>query len=132
MMILAWHSRIPLKLRAGAEVVDCVLNGYSHRSGNCALDQIVLALEALYDIRTGVDVSQLMSLCVRLGGFRSSIPTGPILARPPTLYGGVHIGALQEGWFIWETIRAEAIGQQGMLSGHRQRLNATGWLVRWR
>jgi isopropylmalate/homocitrate/citramalate synthase len=102
-------------VRAGAEVVDCVLNGYSHRSGNCALDQVVLALEALYDIRTGVDISQLMSLCK----FASEVFGAPIPPQAPHIgasaysYGGVHIGALlQEGWFIWETIRAEAIGQR--------------------
>ena len=102
-------------VRAGAEVVDCVLNGYSHRSGNCALDQIVLALEVLYDIRTGVDISQLMSLCK----FASEVFGAPIPPLAPHIgayaysYGGVHISALlQEGWFIWETIRAEAIGQK--------------------
>jgi isopropylmalate/homocitrate/citramalate synthase len=101
-------------VRAGADVVDCVLNGYSHRSGNCALDQIVLALEALYGVQTGVDVSGLMALC----RFASDIFGVPIPRQAPHIgesaysYGGVHIGALlQEGWFIWETIPAEAIGQ---------------------
>ena len=50
-------------VRSGADVVDCVLNGYSHRSGNCALEQIVAALEVLYDLRTGADLKQIMSLC---------------------------------------------------------------------
>ena len=101
-------------VRAGADVVDCVLNGYSHRSGNCTLDQIVLALEALYDIRTGVDVRQLMPLCQ----FASAIfgvpipPLAPHIGASAYSYGGVHIGALlQEGWFLWESVRAETIGQ---------------------
>ena len=101
-------------VRAGADVVDCVLNGYSHRSGNCALDQIVLALEVLYGVRTGVELSKLMSLCT----FASDIFGVPIPEQTPHMgasaysYGGVHIGALlQEGWFIWETIPAETIGQ---------------------
>lgn len=102
-------------VRAGADVVDCVLNGYSHRSGNTALDQIVLALEVLYGIRTGVDLSGLTSLCQ----FASEIFGVPIPRQAPHIgesaysYGGVHIGALlQEGWFIWETIPAETIGQR--------------------
>ncbi len=102
-------------VRAGADVVDCVLNGYSHRSGNCALDQIVLALEVLYDIRTGIDIQQLMPLCQ----FASETFGVPIPPQAPHIgvsaysYGGVHIGALlQEGWFVWETVRAEAIGQR--------------------
>ena len=50
-------------MRAGADIVDCVLNGYSHRSGNCALEQIVAALEVLYGVDTGFDLGQLTSLC---------------------------------------------------------------------
>ncbi len=101
-------------VRASAEVVDCVLNGYSHRSGNCAFAQIVLALEVLYGVRTGVDLSQVMSLCQ----FASDIfgvpipPLSPHIGAYAYAYGGTHIGAiLQEGWFLWEGIRAETIGQ---------------------
>ena len=101
-------------VRAGADVVDCVVNGYSHRSGNCSLDQIVLALEVLYDIRTGIDLSQLMPIAK----YASEIFRVPIPAQAPHIgssaysYGGIHVSALlQEGWFVWEAIKAEAIGQ---------------------
>jgi isopropylmalate/homocitrate/citramalate synthase len=101
-------------VRAGADVVDCVLNGFSHRAGNCSLDQIVLALEVLYNIPTGVDLSQLTSLS-QLASDVFGVPTPPQtphIGASAYAYGGVHIGALlQEGWFIWESIRAEAIGQ---------------------
>jgi len=102
-------------VRAGADIVDCVLNGYSHRSGNCALEQIVLALEVLYGVKTGVDLSQLMSLC-KLASEVFGVPIPP--QRPHVgasafAYGGVHISALlQEGWFVWETMQAETIGQR--------------------
>jgi len=101
-------------VRAGADIVDCVLNGYSHRSGNCALEQIVPALEVLYGVKTGVDLSQLTELCT----LASQVFNVPIPAQRPHVgasayaYGGVHISALlQEGWFVWETIHAETIGQ---------------------
>lgn len=102
-------------VRAGADIVDCVLNGYSHRSGNCALEQIVLALEVLYGVKTGVDLGQLMSLC-KLASEVFGVPIPP--QRPHVgasayAYGGVHISALlQEGWFVWETMQAETIGQR--------------------
>ena len=102
-------------VRVGADIVDCVLNGYSHRSGNCALEQIVLALEVLYGVKTGVDLSQLMSLC-KLASEVFGVPIPP--QRPHVgasafAYGGVHISALlQEGWFVWETMQAETIGQR--------------------
>ena len=102
-------------VRAGADIVDCVLNGYSHRSGNCALEQIVPALEVLYGVKTGVDLSQLMSLC-KLASEVFGVPIPP--QRPHVgasafVYGGVHISSLlQEGWFVWETMQAETIGQR--------------------
>jgi len=73
-------------------VVDCVLNGYSHRSGNTALDQVVLALEVMYDIRTGVDLSQLMSLCQFASRiFGAPIPPWlPTLGHTRTLMAGSH------------------------------------------
>jgi isopropylmalate/homocitrate/citramalate synthase len=101
-------------VRAGADIVDCVLNGYSHRSGNCALEQIAAALEVLYDVRTGIDLSRLTELCE----LAADVFGVPIYSQSPHVgawayaYGGVHISALlQEGWFVWETIQAEAIGQ---------------------
>jgi methanogen homocitrate synthase len=101
-------------VRAGADIVDCVLNGYSHRSGNCALEQIVAALEVLYGVDTGFDLSQLTSLSeLAAEVFNVPIPPQrPHVGASAYAYGGVHISALlQEGWFVWETIHAEAIGQ---------------------
>ena len=102
-------------VRSGADVIDCVLNGYSHRSGNCALEQIVAALEVLYNVKTGVDLKKLVSLCK----FASEIFGVPIPSQAPHIgssayaYGGVHISALlREGWFVWETIKAETLGQK--------------------
>ncbi len=102
-------------VRAGADIVDCVVNGYSHRSGNTSLDQIVLALEVLYGISTGIDLSRLMSI----SKFASEIFGVPISSQTPHIgasaysYGGIHVSALlQEGWFVWEAIQAETIGQR--------------------
>jgi isopropylmalate/homocitrate/citramalate synthase len=101
-------------VRAGADVVDCVINGYSHRAGNCALEQIAPALEVLYEVPTGVDLSRLTALCQ----FAAEMFGLPIYPQAPHVgawaysYGGVHISALlQEGWFVWETMQAETIGQ---------------------
>jgi isopropylmalate/homocitrate/citramalate synthase len=101
-------------VRSGADVVDCVINGYSHRSGNCSLEQVVAALEVLYDVRTDVDLSKLMSLCqLAAEVFGVPVPAqAPHVGTSAFAYGGVHISALlQEGWFVWETMQSETIGQ---------------------
>jgi len=102
-------------VRAGADIVDCVLNGYSHRAGNCALERIVAALEVLYDVRTGVDLGRLTELCQLASKvFGVAIPAQSAhVGSSAYSYGGVHIGALlEEGWFVWETMKAETVGQR--------------------
>jgi len=102
-------------IRAGADVVDCVLNGFSHRSGNCSLEQIVPALEVLYGIDTGIDMTQITSLCELASEvFGVAIPAQrPHVGQSAFSYGGVHISALlEEGWYVWETMQAETIGQK--------------------
>jgi isopropylmalate/homocitrate/citramalate synthase len=49
-------------LLAGAEVASTTLNGIGERSGNAATEEVVLALELLYGISTGVDTTRLTGL----------------------------------------------------------------------
>ena len=44
---------------AGSEYVSCTMNGLGSRCGNTALEEVVVALEVLYGINTGVNMSQL-------------------------------------------------------------------------
>jgi len=49
-------------VEAGAQYVDVTINGIGERSGNLALDELVMAVEALYGIETGVDTTRLTEL----------------------------------------------------------------------
>jgi isopropylmalate/homocitrate/citramalate synthase len=49
-------------IMAGAEVASTTINGIGERSGNAATEEVVLALELLYGISTGIDLSRLTSL----------------------------------------------------------------------
>lgn len=49
-------------LAAGAEVAHVTVNGIGERSGSVALEPLVLALRALYDVDAGIDLKQLKSL----------------------------------------------------------------------
>jgi 2-isopropylmalate synthase len=49
-------------LRAGARQAEVAVNGIGERAGNCALEEVVMALHtrrAFYGLRTGVDTTQL-------------------------------------------------------------------------
>lgn len=49
-------------VEAGASIVDVAVNGLGERSGNPALDELVVALEVLYGIKTGVRLERLYEL----------------------------------------------------------------------
>jgi 2-isopropylmalate synthase len=49
-------------IRGGARQVECTLHGIGERAGNCALEELVMALETRlshYGVTTGIDVGQL-------------------------------------------------------------------------
>jgi isopropylmalate/homocitrate/citramalate synthase len=50
-------------LEAGAGWAEVSCLGLGERAGNCALEELVLALEGLYGIKTGVDTAHLVGLC---------------------------------------------------------------------
>ena len=46
-------------VEAGASVVHSCINGLGERTGNASLEELILALELLYDKRTGCDIRSL-------------------------------------------------------------------------
>lgn len=46
----------------GASILDATVNGLGERSGNACLDEMVLALEAFYGVRTGIVTEDLFRL----------------------------------------------------------------------
>jgi isopropylmalate/homocitrate/citramalate synthase len=50
-------------IEAGADWIDASVLGLGERAGNCALEELVLVLHGLYGIDTGIDLTQMTSLC---------------------------------------------------------------------
>ena len=59
----------------GADVLHCSVNGVGYRAGGAALEEVVLALEALYGVRTGVRLERLAWLS-RVTEEITGIPVG--------------------------------------------------------
>ena len=58
-------------VEAGAEVVSTTINGVGSRAGNCATEEIALAMQVLYGVDAGVDLTKLKETCdlvARLSG----------------------------------------------------------------
>ncbi len=49
-------------VRAGARQVECTINGIGERAGNCALEEVVMAVRTrrdVFDVETGIDTRRL-------------------------------------------------------------------------
>jgi isopropylmalate/homocitrate/citramalate synthase len=64
-------------VEAGADWVEASVNGLGERAGNCALEELVVALRALYGYDTGVDTRQLTPLS-RLVARTAATPVPPM------------------------------------------------------
>jgi len=92
----------------------CV-NGLGERSGNASLEELVVALEALYGYDTGIDISrihQLSQLVERLSG----IPIGmhqPLVGHNAFAHeSGIHAHGVIKHTATYEPIQPERIGRQ--------------------
>ncbi|MBI2910057.1 MAG: hypothetical protein HYX92_20645 [Chloroflexi bacterium] len=101
--------------RAGAQMADVTVNSTGHKCGNAALEQVAVALEVLYGTETGIDLSQLYGLCKlveEVYGMRIS-SNRPIVGENMYTYAGWHLSPIVKGqWYIWENIKAEAVGNR--------------------
>jgi len=50
-------------IEAGANWVEVTVNGLGERAGNCPLEELVVALEALYGVRVGIRTEALFDVC---------------------------------------------------------------------
>lgn len=62
-------------LSAGATGVDVALNGVGHHCGHTSLAQVVLVLEVLYGVRTGIRLERLRDVS-RMVADRTGVPMG--------------------------------------------------------
>ena len=118
-------------LRAGATACDVTVNGLGHRCGNAAFEEVTTALEVLYGIKTGIDLSQLVSLSESVQRlYKTTIAANrPIVGPQMFSYGGSHIAGILGGqWYFWENIKAESVGNKRYVTFGPQSLRrgATG------
>lgn len=59
----------------GADALNCSINAVGYRAGNAALDEVAMALEALYGVRTGIKL-ELLTYVSELVAEITGIPIG--------------------------------------------------------
>ena len=101
-------------LESGVEVPHTCVNGLGERSGNASFEELVMALEALYGYRTGIEVSRMYEVS-RLVEKLSGIPVG--VNKPVVGYNafshesGIHADGVIKHTATYEPIQPERIGR---------------------
>lgn len=102
-------------VRAGANIVDVAVNGLGERSGNPRLDELATALEILYGVHTGVDLSQLTDLARFVADVSGlPIPFNKPLVGPHAFSHklDLHVRRVLEHPPVFEPIAPEVVGNQ--------------------
>jgi D-citramalate synthase len=102
-------------LRAGAGCAHSTVNGLGERAGNVAFEELVMALEILYDYRTGIrtqEIYQLSSMVSRLTGV--SLPTNKAIVGEMafTHESGIHAHGVLREPSTYEPVPPEVIGRK--------------------
>ena len=128
-------------VRAGAGQVECTINGIGERAGNCALEEVVMALRTRRDafgIETGVDTRRLVPtshLLAAITGVETQ-PNKAIVGRNAFAHeAGIHQHGVLRNAATYEIMRPEDVGVRSQLvlgkhSGRhalRARLAALGY-----
>jgi D-citramalate synthase len=102
-------------LRSGATQVHVTVNGIGERAGNAALEEIVMILEELYRIDTGISKRELYKTS-KLVSNLTKIPLSPnksmVGDNAFTHESGIHVHAIRSDTSAYEPIPPEPIGRK--------------------
>ncbi len=125
----------------GARQVECTINGLGERAGNCALEEIVMAVKTRKDhfgLEVGIDASQIVPvsrLVSQTTGFVVQPNKAVVGANAFAHASGIHQDGVLKARDTYEIMRAEDVGWSanrivlGKLSGRnafKQRLKELG------
>lgn len=126
-------------IEAGATQVECTVNGIGERSGNCALEEIVMALNTRNDVftcHTNIDTKQLVpssKMVESLTGINVQ-PNKAIVGRNAFAHeAGIHQHGVIANRGTYEIMRAEDVGFESnelVLGKHSGRHAMKLWLSR--
>lgn len=106
-------------VRAGAEVVDTVVNGLGDKAGIGATEEVAMALEVLYNVPTGVRLEELYSLSKLVEEiFQIPIEMNKAIVGENIVRHQIdsHLNTLIRGiWWAWESMKPEFFGRQRSL-----------------
>ncbi|WP_045728204.1 2-isopropylmalate synthase [Xanthomonas sp. GPE 39] len=131
-------------VEGGARQVECAINGIGERAGNCALEEIAMALKvrnAFYELDTGINTQRIVStsqLLQRLVGMPVQRNKAIVGSNAFAHESGIHQHGMLRHRGTYEIMRPEDVGwecSQMVLGRHsgraavEQRLRALGYVL---
>ncbi|MFA8489803.1 2-isopropylmalate synthase [Xanthomonas campestris] len=131
-------------IEGGARQVECTINGIGERAGNCALEEITMALKvrgAFYNLDTAINTPRIVStsqLLQRLVGMPVQRNKAVVGGNAFAHESGIHQHGMLRHRGTYEIMRPEDVGwesSQMVLGRHsgraavEQRLRALGYLL---
>jgi len=102
-------------LRAGASAAHVTVNGIGERAGNASLEEVVMTLESLYKIDTGIrcqDIYQLSRLVSRMTGLPLATNKAIVGENAFTHEAGIHVHGLLADTKTYEPMQPETVGRK--------------------
>jgi isopropylmalate/homocitrate/citramalate synthase len=100
---------------AGCSMVTATVNGLGERAGNAPIEEVICALEGLYDRKLGMDKSVLPRLCETVAAASGVFltPTKPIVGLNVFRHeSGVHVDGMLKDPSTYESINPEPLGRK--------------------
>jgi 2-isopropylmalate synthase len=102
-------------VEGGAEVVDVIFNGLGDRAGNAATEEVIMALEILYGINTGIKLDKILEVSQLIEKY-SNTPLQPhkaIVGKNCFIHeSDLHVEQILTGnWMTWELYQPHVVGQ---------------------
>ncbi len=102
-------------LRSGASAAHVTVNGIGERAGNASLEEVVMTLESLYKIDTGIkcqDIYQLSRMVTRMTGLPLAPNKAIVGENAFTHEAGIHVHGLLADTSTYEPMHPETVGRK--------------------
>ncbi len=106
-------------VEAGAEQVHVAVNGLGERAGNASLEEIVMILNSLYDVKLGINTKSIVktsNLLERITGI--NVPPNKAIVGDNAFAheAGIHVHGILESAGTYEVLSPEMVGHHRRLT----------------
>lgn len=121
-------------IASGADYVSSTINGLGERCGNASTEEVIMALEVLYDVRTGINLKKLTvvsKLVSELSGVSVQVNKAIVGQNAFRHESGMVVAGVVKDPFTAEPYEPEIVGQtRQILLGKKSGLVSIGYKVK--